>query len=267
MSHDYVHGYSERESLRLQDQANTLSELLHRDTCYPPGSRVLEAGSGIGAQSFFLARNSPGAHITCMDVSPASLRTARDRLKKEGIGNVDFCAGDIFHFPFPKGSFDHVFICFVLEHLKDPHGALVRLHSMLKTGGSITVIEGDHGSAFFHPESTAARRAIQCLIDIQAGTGGNALIGRQLYPLLKKTGFRSVHVSPRMVYADSSRLDLVDGFIRNTFTAMVEGVREEALAGGLVNREQWEQGIADLNATAGPDGVFCYTFFKAVAIR
>lgn len=38
----YVHGYSEKESCRLADQAGTLTELLHGDTAYPDGSRVLD---------------------------------------------------------------------------------------------------------------------------------------------------------------------------------------------------------------------------------
>ena len=45
----YVHGYSAREANRLADQASTLSELLHGDTVYPPGSLVLECGCGTGA--------------------------------------------------------------------------------------------------------------------------------------------------------------------------------------------------------------------------
>ena len=57
----YVHGYSARESERLADQAETLTELLHYDTRYPAGSRVLEAGCGIGAQTVILAKNSPEA--------------------------------------------------------------------------------------------------------------------------------------------------------------------------------------------------------------
>ena len=47
----YVHGYGAREGERLLDQANALSSLLHHDTRYPPGSRVLEAGCGVGAQT------------------------------------------------------------------------------------------------------------------------------------------------------------------------------------------------------------------------
>ena len=49
MNNDYVHGYETREHVRLQDQASALVELLHRDTFYPAGSRVLEAGCGVGA--------------------------------------------------------------------------------------------------------------------------------------------------------------------------------------------------------------------------
>jgi hypothetical protein len=89
----------------------------------------------------------------------------------------------------------------------------------------MTVIEGDHGSAFFHPDGAAARRAIQCLVELQALAGGDALIGRKLFPLLSSAGLSAISVSPRMVYVDASRPEWVDGFTRNTFTAMVEGVK------------------------------------------
>lgn len=50
---------------------------------------------------------------------------------------------------------------------------------------------------------------------------GDSLIGRRLYPLLARAGYRDVKVSPRMVYADASRRALVDGFTRKTFTAIL----------------------------------------------
>jgi len=55
----YVHGYSDREKKRLVDQATTLTDLLHRDTSYAPGSMVLEVGCGVGAQTLALARVQP----------------------------------------------------------------------------------------------------------------------------------------------------------------------------------------------------------------
>jgi hypothetical protein len=128
----------------------------------------------------------------------------------------------------------------------------------------MTVIEGDHGSAYFHPDNAAARDAIDCLVELQRRSGGDAMIGRQLYPLLSQAGFDAVRVSPRMVYVDSSRPGLVDGFTRKTFTAMVEGVRDSAIEAGLADAAVFDAGIRALHRTAEQDGVFCYTFFKAV---
>lgn len=90
------------------------------------------------------------------------------------------------------------------------------------------------------------------------------MIGRSLSPLLRRAGFNAVHVSPRMVYVDSGKPELVDGFTKKTFAAMIEGVRDSALAAGLIEQDIFDQGIRDLYRTAEDDGVFCYTFFKAV---
>jgi hypothetical protein len=154
-----------------------------------------------------------------------------------------------------------------LEHLRQPEEALASLRQVLKPGGTITVIEGDHGSAFFHPDSALAARTIQCLVTMQARLGGNALVGRQLFPLLNRAGFREVQVSPRFVYAESSRPRWVDGFTKRTFIAMVEGVRESALKAGIIDAEAWERGLAELRASAGSEGAFCYTFFKGVGLK
>jgi len=264
---EYVHGYSERENVRLVDQATTLTHLLHSDTLYPPGCRVLEAGCGVGAQTVTLARNSPGAAVVSVDISDVSLRAASARVAAAGLTNVTFQQGDICRLHFAAESFDHLFLCFVLEHLASPSEALARLGPLLRPGGTITVIEGDHGSAYFHPDSALARRAIQCLVDLQARAGGNSLIGRRLYPLLLAAGFRSVRVSPRLVYVDSSRPELVEGFTRNTFTAMVRGVRAQVLGAEMMSEVDFDQGVADLDRTAATDGTFSYTFFKAIAVK
>ena len=264
MNSAYVHGYDHRENIRLQDQASTLVDLLHSDTRYPAGSRVLEAGCGVGAQTATLAKNSPEAQITAVDISETSIAEARRKTSAAGIAHVRFEQGDIFNLPYGPDFFDHIFVCFVLEHLSRPVEALHTLKNHLRPGGTITVIEGDHGSVCFHPDSKAARQSIQCQVELQRRSGGNAMIGRELYPLLHNAGYRSIRVSPRMVYVDSSKPELVEGFTKKTFTAMIEGIREPAIQAGIIEPRVIEKGIRDLYRTAEPDGVFCYTFFKAV---
>lgn len=263
-SHDYVHGYSERESVRLSDQANTLEELLHSDTKFPAGSKVLEAGCGIGAQTVILSKNSPQAKITSIDISEDSLKLAKERASIDRVTNVEFRMENIFDLSFEEESFDHIFVCFVLEHLKEPVKALASLRRVLKKGGSITVIEGDHGSCFFHPETGAGLKAWNSLIEVQARLGGDSLIGRQVYPLLKKAGFSDITVSPRMVYSDSSRPHMEEGFVRRTIIPMVEGIRKSAIEMKIIDAETFDRGIEDLHMTAAEYGTFNYMFFKGV---
>ena len=183
MSGTYVHGYRPRENERLQDQAGTLVDLLHADTAYPAGSVVLEAGCGVGAQTVTLARQSPDARFVSVDLSAASLAEAQRRIDRAGLTNVELLQADIFALPFAPGSFDHAFVCFVLEHLSRPVAALRIVRGLLRPGGTITVIEG---------------------------------------------------------------------------------VRESALAAGLIEPERFDAGIQALYRTTEADGVFCYTFFKGV---
>lgn len=259
MDTSYVHGYAAPEARRLGDQADTLAALLHDGTAYPAGSRVLEVGCGVGAQTVHLVARSPDAHLTAVDVSADSLAQARRRAP-----GVEFRQADLFDL---DGEWDHLFVCFVLEHLPESGKALAHLKTLLRPGGTITVIEGDHGSAFFYPRSDHAQAAIDCLVRLQADAGGDGLLGRRLYPLLVEAGFAGTKVEPRTVYADASKPDLVTGFTRDTFTAMVEGVGETAIAKGLVDEAAWARGIRDLYRTTREYGTFHYTFFKATALR
>ena len=260
----YVHGYQPREAERLQDQARTLIDLLHVDTAYPAGSRVLEVGCGVGAQTLALADRSPGANFISIDISANSVAIARARCAQAGFVNVECLQADLFSLPFEDHSFDHVFVCFVLEHLEQPCEALTLLRRLIRPEGTITVIEGDHGTVLMHPESADALAAIQCQVALQQRAGGNALVGRQLYRILKAAGFGDVRVTPRMVYVDGRCPALVDGFTRKTFIAMVEGVREAAISAGLITPQRFDAGVQDLHRTTEAGGMFGYTFFKAV---
>jgi ubiquinone/menaquinone biosynthesis C-methylase UbiE len=104
MDKAYVHGYDGREIRRLQDQANTLVELLHFDTVYQAGSRILEAGCGVGAQTVTLARNSPKASFTSIDISKESIDEAKNAVEYAGFSNVQFQQADIFDLNFEAES-------------------------------------------------------------------------------------------------------------------------------------------------------------------
>lgn len=261
----YIHGYSNEETKRLNDQATSISELLHWDSVWPGGSVVLEAACGVGAQTRIISQKNPDTKFVSVDLSEKSLMTAAKVIDSLGINNVEFKQADVFDLPFENDFFDHVFVCFLLEHLAEPELALRELKRVLKPGGTITVIEGDHGSTYFYPDSEMAYKAVQAQVTLQKLNGGNANIGRQLYPMLSNTEFANVVVNPRVVYVDDSKLEMVENFTRNTFTAMIKGVADEAISKNIISKDEFDQGIRDLYRTAEGGGTFCYTFFKAIA--
>lgn len=261
----YIHGYSNAEAQRLQDQAQTVTDFIHWDSHWPAGESVLEAGCGVGAQTKIIAALNPDTRFTAIDISPQSLQIAEQAIQKLGINNVKFATENVEQLSYRSNSFDHIFICFLLEHLPRPLKALQELRRVLKPGGTITVVEGDHGSTFFHPDSPAARKVVHAQVQLQQKNGGNANIGRQLYPLLHESGFQDIQVSPRQIYVDDSKPPLVDGFIRNTFTAMIQGISEDAVANQIVTSIEMQAGVDALLQTAAGGGTFSYTFFKATA--
>lgn len=264
---NYIHGYSQAETRRLNDQASAISEFLHWDSVWKEESLILEAGCGVGAQTKIIAQKNPQSKFIAIDHSKKSLEKAKESIHQLKIENVEFRQADLFNLPYEDECFDHVFICFVLEHVANPLLMLKELKRVLKPLGTITVIEGDHGSTFFHPNSTAAQKAIQAQVTLQQQNGGNANIGRTLFPMLVNTGFKDIIVTPRQIYVDDSKPKLVEGFTKNTFTAMIKGIAEEAIAKKIISKEEMQRGINDLYQTAKGGGTFCYTFFKGHGVK
>lgn len=266
-NNQYVHGYSEREALRLNDQAATLDSIIHNDTLFPKGSYVLEAGCGVGAQTKIIATKNPDSTFLSIDISDVSISEAKLMAVQMNLKNVQFEQADLYNLVYDDETFDSIIVCFVLEHLKNPKQVLGELSRVLKKGGTIVAIEGDHGSTFFYPDSIEAHQAIDCQVQLQSQNGGNSNIGRELYPLFESVGLSDTFISPRMVYVDASRHNLVEGFIKNTFTPMIEGVGEQAIQVGIIDKLTFEKGIKDLYRTAESDGVFSYTFFKGFGTK
>jgi SAM-dependent methyltransferase len=264
----YVHGYSERETQRLFEQAVILEDILHSDTVYAAGAKVLEAACGVGAQTRLLLKRSPQSAFVCVDISEESLAIARRLKESPDCGRVTFEQADVRRLRFADATFDHVFVCFVLEHLDDPIAALGELKRVLRPRGTMTVIEGDHGSCFWYPETSAGRQAWQGLIAAQQAHGPDPLIGRRLVPLLTAAGLDVQSCRPAWLYADRLAPALRSGMVNHIIVPMVRSAREQILADKLVPADIFERGCADISLSdASAQGTVFYTWFKAVAIR
>ncbi len=264
----YLRGYSPAEATRLGVQAGLLEDLLHDGIVFADGAEVLEAGCGVGAQTVVLARRSPGARFTGIDISEASLARARDRAATAGITSARFRHADLLALPFEAGSFDNVFVNFVLEHCGDPATALRELHRVLRPGGAITITEPDHATTVFYPATDAARRVFGGMLAAQAAMGGDGRIGHRLFPLLQAAGFLVDSVEPRPLYVDARHTEQAVAVVDGIFVPALETTSGNMIAHAGIDQPTVAAGLNDWrHLAADPALVVCTTLFRAVARR
>jgi SAM-dependent methyltransferase len=109
----------------------------------PAGARLLDAGCGIGDHARRLARR--GYHVTGVDISEHILATARRMAADERLSDrCGFVRDKLESLPFPDGTFDAIHCRGVLMHIPDWEQALGELCRVLRPGGPIAVVEGNH---------------------------------------------------------------------------------------------------------------------------
>ena len=96
-----------------------------------PAQRVLDIGCGGGRLGASIKQRQ-GAHVTGIELQPAAIEAAVQRLDEVVIGDVQ---GDAI--AFPEGAFDCVICADVLEHLRDPLSVLRKVRRWLAPGGTL----------------------------------------------------------------------------------------------------------------------------------
>jgi 2-polyprenyl-6-hydroxyphenyl methylase / 3-demethylubiquinone-9 3-methyltransferase len=98
----------------------------------PGAATALDVGCGGGLLAEEVARL--GFAVTGVDPSAASLATAREHARSEGL-QIDYVEGQGERLPFDDASFDLVYCCDVLEHVDDLDAVLAESRRVLRPGG------------------------------------------------------------------------------------------------------------------------------------
>lgn len=99
----------------------------------PKSQKILDAGCGIGLNSFLLGRKS--FRVLGVDNDVQKIALAKKMSERSGYNNVSFRVLDITKNDLPSNSFDSV-LCFeVLEHIKEDEKAIHNISRVLKQNG------------------------------------------------------------------------------------------------------------------------------------
>lgn len=186
----YIHGtqQSEQERLAMLNRLTNPSFIDFLNIQRPV--RILDVGCGLGILAGEIAQRYPNCSITGIEYAEAQLAEA-----PMDFDNLEFMQGDAHDLPFEDESFDVVYCRYLLEHVREPLLVLQEMHRVLKSGGQLFTQENNIDMTVYHPACPAFEDIWQRFIALQDKLGGDALIGKKLYMLLKQTGFSQVSLS------------------------------------------------------------------------
>ena len=118
---------------------------------------------------------------------------AREFASSSNVGNVSFVAGDFRDAGLASGSFDVVHAHQVLQHVRDPVGALVAMAGLARPGGGLVAARDSDYSAFtWAPDSPALDRWRSVYLAVTQRNGAEANAGRWLLQWAHAAGLDSV---------------------------------------------------------------------------
>lgn len=263
----YLHGFGEAEEGRLRRQARIVEHRIHGTLPFRRCRRLLEVGSGVGAQTEILLRTFPDLHVTSVEAAEGNLAAARRYLASQPWleGRYDATHGDGNALDFPSDSFDGAFLCWILEHVSDPARVLSEVRRTLRPGSPVVVNEVQNATFFLSPYSPHTLRYWGAFNDHQFELGGDPFVGAKLGNLLQRVGFKEIETQVRPVLLDNRHPGERAEFLEFWTDLLLSGC-EELLGAGKVDDETIAGMQKELKDIAtDPDAVFFYAFVQARA--
>ena len=263
----YLHGYSDDERERLHRQARFLEPMVHDRLPFRRRKRLLEVGSGVGAQTEILLRHFPEIHVTGVEIHDAQIAEAKRFLATVpwATGRYDLVKGDASRLEFAPESFDSAFLCWVLEHVKDPARVLGEVRRVLAPGAPVVCSEVLNATFFLDPYSPDTLRYWMAFNDHQLSLGGDPFIGAKLGNLLLSIGFRDITTDVRTFHLDNRAPAERAEFLDYWSELLLSGA-PALLAANKVSQAVVDGMTAELERVArDPNSVFFYSFVQARA--
>lgn len=263
----YLHGFSEAEQARLLRQARFAEAIVFRNVDFSGARRLLEIGSGVGAQTEILLRRFPDLHVTCVDLNRAQLDAAGRNLgRMPGFeGRYALRQADATALPFADAGFDGAFLCWVLEHVPAPAHVLAEARRVLAPGAAIYVNEVMNSSFLLDPYSPNVWKYWMAFNDFQIESGGDPFVGAKLGNLLLDAGFTDVRTEIKTFHYDNREPEKRANMLAY-WEELLLSAADQLIAAGRVDAGTVECMRYELHRVrSAPGAVFFYSFVQARA--
>ena len=155
------------------------------------GMSVLDVGCGTGAISKDIAQLvGEKGRVTGIDNTSKFIESGK--LTYQNVTNLELTHVDLFDFH-PNEKFDLIVSARVLQWLSNPKEALLKMKSLLKPGGQISILDYNHNNLKWVPEPPESMRVFyNAFLKWRSDAGMNNGIADVLTTLLNEIGLSSI---------------------------------------------------------------------------
>jgi SAM-dependent methyltransferase len=116
-------------------------------------AKILDAGSGFGQYSFYMAKKNQQFSIDALDVKEEQIADCNQFFGKVGLTNAHFSFGDLTQ-PIAQNKYDLVMCVDVMEHILEDVTVFKNFNEAMKSGAMLLIsTPSDQGGSDVHEET------------------------------------------------------------------------------------------------------------------
>ena len=194
------------QATKIFDDRSLANDYRNLTSILKPGMKVLDVGCGTGSISKDIA-NIVGENGKVTGIDNTEIFILSGKESYQNISNLELIHVDLFDFN-PEEKFDLIVAARLLQWLSNPKEALLKIKSLLKPNGQISILDYDHTNLDWSPSPPESMQTFyDTFLKWRQDAGMNNRIAEDLPRLLEEAGFHSIEKINSDEFYNEERLD------------------------------------------------------------
>jgi ubiquinone/menaquinone biosynthesis C-methylase UbiE len=194
------------QATKIFDDRSLTNDYKNLTSILKPGMKVLDVGCGTGSISKDIAAII-GEIGKVIGIDNTEIFILSGKESYQNVTNLELIHVDLFDFN-PEEKFDLIVSARVLQWLSNPKEALLKMKSLLKPNGQISILDYDHTNLDWTPSPPESMQEFyNTFLKWRQDAGMNNKIAEDLPHLLEEAGFHSIEKINSDEFYNEERLE------------------------------------------------------------
>jgi ubiquinone/menaquinone biosynthesis C-methylase UbiE len=200
------HIQRDEQATKIFDDRSLTNDYKNLTSILKPGMKILDVGCGTGSISKDIAAII-GEIGKVIGIDNTEIFILSGKESYQNVTNLELIHVDLFDFN-PEEKFDLIVSARVLQWLSNPKEALLKMKSLLKPNGQISILDYDHTNLVWNPSPPESMQEFyNTFLKWRQDAGMNNKIAEDLPYLLEEAGFHSIEKINSDEFYNEERFD------------------------------------------------------------